>query len=128
MIRLTSNNLNRYINDINDDDWGTGNHHFYIGTHNEFEALNPDNVINQAISINSDSFDYLLSISQILNYEDINKERIQKKLTLNDFQQRNIKNLKEDLVYYFSSPESLSNYKNIFEEEIKYDFYKDLDS
>ena len=125
MIRLTSNNLNRYIND---DDWGTGNHHFYIGTHNEFEALNPDNVINQAISINSDSFDYLLSISQILNYEDINKERIQKKLTLNDFQQRNIKNLKEDLVYYFSSPESLSNYKNIFEEEIKYDFYKDLDS
>ena len=95
---------------------------------NVYNDSHPNNVINQEMNLNSNSLESLLSIHQISNFGEINQEMRSKKYTLNDFFQRNLNDLKEDLVYYFSSPDSLIHYKNNSEEEIKYDFYKDLDS
>ena len=80
------------------------------------------------MNLNSNSLESFLSIQQITNFGDIKQEMTRKKYTLNDFYQKNLTDLKEDLVYYFSSPDSLIHYKNNSEEEINYDFYKDLDS
>ena len=95
---------------------------------NDYNGSHRNNEINQEMNLNSNTLESLISIQQITNFGDINQEMTRKKYTLNDFIQRNLTDLKEDLVYYFSSPDSLIHYKNNSEEEIKYDFYKDLNS
>ena len=76
--------------------------------------------------INSNSLEYLLSKPQEIGND--NEIKNKTKLSLIDFQKRNLDNLKEDLIYYFSSPESISHFKSSLDEEIQYEFYKDLDS
>ena len=76
---------------------------------------------------NCNSLEYLLTTHQITKSDDAFQEENKKILTLIDFQKKNINNFKEDLIYYFSSPESLKHFKNSLDEEIKYKFYKDLD-
>ena len=73
------------------------------------------------------SLDNLLSTPQIF-YSNIDKEDIENKLSLLDFKRRNINKFKEDLLYYYSSPEILKKFKTSIDEEKNYDFYKDLDS
>lgn len=99
------------------------NYYNYYG--NKIENKNLDIGTN---NIKYNSFEYLLSTPEIIN--DVNKESIEykKKLTIFDFQKRNINNLKEDLIYYYSAPESLMNFKSSLDEEIQFDFYNDLDS
>ena len=72
------------------------------------------------------SLEYLLLEPKVTNDENINEET-KKKLTLIDYQKRNLNNLKEDLIYYFISPELLSSFKGRLEEDLKYDFYRDID-
>ena len=79
------------------------------------------------INKNCNSLEYLLTTHQITKSDEAFQEENKKILTLIDFQKKNINNFKEDLIYYFSSPESLKHFKNSLDEEIKYKFYKDLD-
>ena len=90
------------------------------GARYDYYYLNTDN------SINSNSLEYLISTPQIINTPGDQEEK-KKKLTLIDFQDKNLNKLKEDLILYFSSPESLAHFKTSLDEETKYDFYKDLD-
>ena len=116
-------NIIRYHNeDYYDDEY---DEFYYV---NDYNGSHRNNEINQEMNLNSNTLESLISIQQITNFGDINQEMTRKKYTLNDFIQRNLTDLKEDLVYYFSSPDSLIHYKNNSEEEIKYDFYKDLNS
>ena len=103
------------------------NNVFSDNRHNENDN-NGYNKINSEISNNLKSLEYLLSIKEITNCQNDNKEEPKSVFTLIDFTKRNLNYLKEDLIYYFSSQESLLYYKNCFEEEIKYEFYKDLNS
>ena len=48
-------------------------------------------------------------------------------LKLIEFKKNKIDQLKEDILYYCSSPKNLLNYKKIDIKEIKYEFYKDLE-
>ena len=82
--------------------------------------------INQDIDINSKSFEYFLSIPKITNSEKENQPKRKKRISIYDYIRRNINNLKEDLVYYFSSTESLRRFKSSLKGEIKYDFYNNL--
>ena len=72
------------------------------------------------------SLENLLSIPQIIDSIGENEEERKKNISLEDFHKNNLNNLKEDLVYYFSSPDSLKRFKSSNQEEIKYDFYSDL--
>ena len=72
------------------------------------------------------SLENLLSIPQIIDKIGENEEERKKDISLEDFHKNNLNNLKEDLVYYFSSPDSLKRFKSSNQEEIKYDFYSDL--
>ena len=86
-----------------------------------------ENFLSPKITTNYNCFDYLLSTPNIVNSDNDNQKINKKKFTLKDFLKRNVNNLKEDLLYYFSSPESLLNFKNSLDEGIKHDFCKDLD-
>ena len=55
----------------------------------------------------SSSLEFLLSIPQRINSEDNNEEDDNNKLSFNDFKEKNINKLKEDLLYYYSSPDTL---------------------
>jgi len=94
----------------------------------EFDSKRNDFFSNEdglnKMSGNFKSLEYLLSIPGITNTDN---EENKNKLTLVDFQKRNLNNFKEDLIYSFSSPESMKRFKNSLDEEIKYEFYKDLD-
>ena len=81
---------------------------------------------NPKIIDNFESLKYLLSTPLLIG-NDILKEN-KRKLTLIDFHKKNINKLKEDLAYYFLSPESISRFKTSFEAEIDYELFKDLDS
>ena len=109
-----------------EDDYENVYNNYYID--NAYNDPLSDNELNQKMSINPNSLEYLISIPQIINFGDFNQDIDREKISLNEFQQMNLDKLKENLVYYFSSPESLAHYKNILEEENKYDFYKDLNS
>ena len=76
---------------------------------------------------NYKSLEYLLSLPQIIYSDNDDEKDSKKKFSLIDFVKSNLNNLKEDLIYYFSSPESLSHFKSSFEEEINYEFHKDID-
>ena len=93
---------------------------------NDNESFSNGEKLNEKIG-NFKSLEYLLSIPGITISDNDNKEENKNKLTLVDFQKRNLNNFKEDLIYYFSTPESMKHFKNSLEEEIKYEFYKDLD-
>ena len=116
------NNIRYHNEDYYDDEY---DEFYYV---NNYNGSHRNNEINQEMNLNSNTLESLISIQQITNFGDINQEMTRKKYTLNDFIQRNLTDLKEDLVYYFSSPDSLIHYKNNSKEEIKYNFYKDLDS
>ena len=120
--------MRRYMIYPNEDYYDDEDSDFGYYIEDVYNDFHHNNVINQEISLNSNSLESLLSIQLISDLGEINQEIRRKKYTLNDFFQRNMSDLKEDLVYYFSSPDSLLHYKNISEKEIKYDFYKDLDS
>ena len=111
---------------LNEDYYDDQDDDYYIDDY--YNDSHQNNVINQEMSLNSNSLESLLSIQQISDLGDVNQEIRRKKYTLNDYFQRNMNDLKEDLVYYFSSPDSVIHYKNNSEEEIRYDFYKDLDN
>ena len=98
---------------------------FYNGDFNDFQSENYLNSQNNS-SISS-SLEYLISTPQITNSSSDNQEVDLNELTLIDFKRRNLNNLKEDLLYYFSSPETILHFKSIVEEENIYDFFKDLD-
>ena len=70
------------------------------------------------------SLDNLLSTPQIF-YSNIDKEDIENKLSLLDFKRRNINKFKEDLLYYYSSPEILKKFKTSIDVDKNYDFYKE---
>ena len=76
------------------------------------------------------SLEDLLSTPKItdanVNVED-DKDK-ENNLTRTEFKKKHINKLYEDMLYYFSSPEILKNYKSNIEEEKNYDFYKDIDS
>ena len=82
---------------------------------------------SQENSIDPKSLEYLLSTPQITNSDDELQKENKTYLNLIDFQKGNLDDLKEDLIYYFSSPESLKHFKSSLDEEIKYEFYKDLE-
>lgn len=96
---------------------------YYYGIRDELENYRFNKLEN-----NSNSLESLLSINQIDDSIDDNEQKKKKKFSLFDFHRRNLNNLKEDLIYYFSSPESLSNFRNSFDEgQINYDFYINLE-
>ena len=68
----------------------------------------------------------LLSISQFSNDNHIRKEMESNKNTLKNFKNNIINKLKENLLYYFDSPETLLNFKHSKEDEY-FDFYKNID-
>ena len=53
------------------------------------------------------SLEHLLSIPQIIYSDNDNEKDSKKNFSIIDFVKANLNNLKEDLIYYFSSPESL---------------------
>ena len=73
------------------------------------------------------SLEYLLSIPQIIYSDNDNEKDSKKNFSIIDFVKANLNNLKEDLIYYFSSPESLSHFISSLGEEINYEFHKDID-
>ena len=85
----------------------------------EAQRINPD--------FSASSLEYLLSIPQRINPENNNEEEESNKLSLYEFKQKNLNKLKEDLLYYYSSPDTLLNFKSSIEEEKIYDFYKNID-
>jgi len=113
--------MDEYYSDYNDDyDDYDG---YYYGIRDELENYRFNKLEN-----NSNSLESLLSINQIDDSIDDNEQKNKKKFSLFDFHRRNLNNLKEDLIYYFSSPESLSNFRNSFDEgQINYDFYINLE-
>ena len=83
---------------------------------------------NQSTENIENIWETLLSIPQTITIsENEIQEETRNKSTLNDFQERSLNLIKEDLFYYFSTPESLSHFKNNLEEEFHYEFYTDLD-
>ena len=50
------------------------------------------------------------------------------KFTLKDLKKEKINKFKENMLYYFSAPETLLNYKSCLDQETYYNFYKDFDS
>ena len=98
------------------------NTHPYIYNEKEVQnGIDPNNDNNYM------SIEYLLSIPQIINDDKDNEKELKTNFSLTDFVKSNFNNLKEDLIYYFSSPESLSHFRSSLEEEISYEFYKDID-
>ena len=70
---------------------------------------------NQKSNSSDNSLEYLLSTPQ-LTYSKNDRENENKPyLNLIDFQKENLNKLKEDLIYYFSSAESLNRFKNNLE-------------
>ena len=108
------NNIRYHNEDYYDDEY---DEFYYV---NNYNGSHRNNEINQEMNLNSNTLESLISIQQITNFGGINQEIRSKKYTLNDFIQKNLTDLKEDLVYYFSSTDSLIHYKNNSEEEIKY--------
>ena len=109
------NNIRYHNEDYYDDEYDD---YYYVNNYNYSNYSHQNDEINQEISLNSNSLESLISIQQITNFGGINQEIRSKKYTLNDFIQKNLTDLKEDLVYYFSSTDSLIHYKNNSKEEI----------
>ena len=99
----------------------TNNYNSYI--YNDYKS---NNGVNQDTVWNSKFFECLFSIPEMTKDDKDDKKEIKQKQTLFDFVKQNLDKVKEDLIYYFSSPESLSHFKNDSNQEIKYEFYKDL--
>ena len=85
------------------------------------------NNLNIPQSFTTSSLEFLLSIPQRIDPADKNEEDDNNKLSLNDFKKKNLNKLKEDLLYYYSSPDTLLNFKSSIEDEKIYDFYKNID-
>ena len=102
----------------------------------EYESLNNEvelrrqtqgrNILNNLNNIDFSSLQYLISLNQTNVLSNDISEEYKNKLSLYDFKKNNLNKLKEDLLYYFSSPETIVNFQNNSEEEL-YDFYKNLD-
>ena len=67
----------------------------------------PKNDLDDKIKNNSISLEYLLSMTQIKKSSTKSKEDTKNKFSMDELLKKNINNLKEDIIYYFSSPESL---------------------
>ena len=97
---------------------------YYYGYSQDYEfQLDQIDKSNQ----NLDSFDYLLSIPYLVDSDDNNPDENTNNISLKEFKKRNIDNLKEDLIYYFSSPESILHFKSSLEKDINYEYYINLD-
>ena len=92
-----------------------------------YDQNEEENYIESYDTSSYKSLEYLLSIPQIIYSDNDDENDSKKNFSLIDFVKSNINNLKEDLIYYFSSSESLSRFKSIFGEEINYEFHKDTD-
>ena len=92
-------------------------------TINKYQSISKKNKKNVN---NSKSLENLLSINEITKSDKEYQKETKKKFSIYNFLKTNLNNLKEDLIYYFSSPESLSHFKSNSEEEIKYEFYNNL--
>ena len=102
------------------------NNYFNNNNSNEAQIANNDfNIEKKSAKYNS--LEYLLSTPQIININNNDSHEYKNKLTLLDFQIRNLNNLKEDLIYLYSSKESLAIFKSSINEEIQFELYKDLD-
>ena len=120
---------------LNNSNHNQNRNHIYLGsTHHYPNYINqnyhhiirryeqPENKIEVENNQNKITLEYLLSTPQIVDSDEDNEEKKENNLKLKD-----INKAKEDLVYYFSSPESLLNYRNCLEEGFNYEYYKDLD-
>ena len=92
-----------------------------------YDQNEKENYIESNDTSSYKSLEYLLSIPQIIYSDNDDENDSKKNFSLIDFVKSNINNLKEDLIYYFSSSESLSRFKSVFGEEINYEFHKDTD-
>ena len=89
--------------------------------------IREDQIINQLNQRYSPNLDpSILSLDRTsLNNDD---EKTTNKITLTDLKKEKINKFKENMLYYFSAPETLLNYKSCLDQENYYNFYKDLDS
>ena len=115
--RRRGNNNNDNYDDDYDDDYYNDYDEYYDDEANLIEP----SLENLLLTPNMDNIDDD-------NIEIEEDEDIENNLTLTKFKKKHIKNLYEDMLYYFSSPEILKKYKSSIEEEKNYDFYKDIDS
>ena len=115
--RRRGNNNNDNYDDDYDDDYYNDSDEYYDDEANLIEP----SLENLLLTPNMDNIDDD-------NIEIEEDEDIENNLTLTKFKKKHIKNLYEDMLYYFSSPEILKKYKSSIEEEKNYDFYKDIDS
>ena len=84
------------------------------------------NDLDLSNDLNLLSLESLLSISQLSDTNDSKEETRTTKFTLKDFKNKNINKLKENLLYYYASPEILLNFRSDGGED-NFDFYKNLD-
>ena len=74
---------------------------------------------------------YIPKVELILSYPQIKKDftlpNKKNKMKLIDFKKKNFMKLKEDILFYCSSPKALENYKNKADEE-NYEFFVDIES
>ena len=114
----------RRLSDINIDE-DDGEEHFIDDDYDDGKFDDEEDLIEP-------SLEDLLSSPKIFKIKDKNivEEDNDKEsnLSLSEFKKKHINKLYEDMLYYFSSPEILKNYKSSIEDEKNYDFYKDLDS
>ena len=98
---------------------------FPLGDIDELE--NSNNSMGQIIDSEIPSLENIISLSETINL--LNEENEDnKRLTLSQFKAKNIELLKEELLYYYLSPENLVDFTyNIVDNEKNYDFYKNID-
>ena len=68
------------------------------------------------------------SLEQLINCQEGIFLNERNKVSLENFKKMNVAKFLEDILYYFSSPEDLKNYKRSTEEGKNYEFFKDLES
>lgn len=147
---MNANNLHRRgaraqrnIGNENEDENHTGNF-YYDSSDEEFFRNNQDNydIINDNvyerennankadinIIQNEQTLEDLLSTPQLTDSIIKNQLKEERRITPDDFKERSTNKLKEDLIYYFSSLETISKFKRNTQEQINnYFYYQDLD-
>ena len=103
------------------------NNHYPNQNNNYHLEFKENTVSNSEINIKPDTLEYLFLTPKISNNDNDAREEKTSKSTLVDFQLKNFNKLKEDLIYYFSPIESLKHFKSGKSDEIKNEFYNDLD-
>ena len=106
-------------------DYNQDNDEFNIGNQRLFGGTN--NLNSPQSFTASSSLEYLLSIPERINPDSNNEEYDNNKLSIYDFRKRKLDKFKEELLYYYSSPDTLLKFKSSIEEEKFYDFYKNID-